>query len=108
MQCRQALDQGSRGAAVSDGNDKFHIDKSISYGHIITTLTLVVALIGGLVTTDRRIENNADEIEKNTLRISASEARIEREVQFQTADRELVRTQMTRIEDKLDRVIENR
>jgi hypothetical protein len=93
---------------VSNGAEKFHIDKSISYGHIITTLTLVVALIGGLITTDRRIEDNRDEIEKNSLRIAASEARVQREVDRQAADRQQMQSQMQRIEDKLDRVIENR
>lgn len=93
---------------MSQGSEKFHFEKSISYGHLLTTFGIVLTLVGGLVATDRRIENNRDEIEKNTLRISASEARIEREVQRQAEDRDLIQTQMQRIEEKLDRVIENR
>lgn len=94
---------------MSEGNPKkFHLDRSISIGHLFTTVTLLLTLIGALVATDRRIEDNADEIEKNTLRIAASEARLQREVERQAADRELMQRQMQRIEDKLDRVIEGR
>ena len=92
---------------MSEGDPtKFHLDKSISVGHLVTTVTLVVALIGGLVTTDRRIENNADEIDKNTLRIEAAEARATRESERQAEDRQQVRAQLQRIENKLDRYIE--
>jgi hypothetical protein len=87
---------------MSEGDPtKFHLDKSISVGHLVTTGMLIVALIGGMVTTDRRIE-------RNSVLIEALAQRQEREVQRQAADISLMRDQLTRIEDKLDRQIEGR
>ena len=77
----------------------FHVDKSISVGHIITTITLIIALLAWGVRTETRIELNA-------ARIVANDQRISREVQRNQQDAARITQSLQRIEDKLDRYVE--
>jgi len=79
--------------------NKFHIDKSMSVGHIVTTITLIGALVVWGIRTESKIELNA-------ARIVATEKRIDREASRQSSESAQIRNSLMRIEDKLDRYVE--
>lgn len=77
----------------------WHFDKSISVGHMISTLTLAGALLGFVFSANTKVETLA-------IRMSGLESRLEREMVRHTQDVALIRDQLHRMESKLDRVIE--
>lgn len=77
----------------------WHIDKSVSIGHILTTATLLIGLAGFVMTTNTKISINEQRIEN-------VETRIEREAYRTAQDQQQIRNSLQRIEDKLDRYIE--
>ena len=79
--------------------NKFHIEKSMSVGHIVTTFTLIVALVVWGIRTESKIELNA-------ARIFATEKRIDREASRQSEESAQIRNSLMRIEDKLERYVE--
>jgi len=96
---------------------KWHLNKSLSAGHLITTAALTITIVAMVITTDRRIEANRaagelsrqvtqQEIEKNQIRIAAVEMAASRANSQMQSDRVELRSQLSRIEDKLNRYIE--
>ena len=77
----------------------WHIEKSVSIGHILTTISLLVALAGFVMTTNTKISLNEE-------RINAISQRVERETLRTAQDQQQIRQSLQRIEDKLDRYIE--
>ena len=75
---------------------EWHIDKSISVGHMVSTLALAGALMGFVFSTNTKVE-------MVTVRMDGLEQRITREVQRQADDMALIRVSLQRLEDKLDR-----
>ena len=73
-------------------DNKFHIEKSISVGHIITTLVL---LIGGI-----QYLSNFDK------RIAAAEQDIEFLQQQRIEDARRIEKRLDRIDEKLDRILQ--
>lgn len=80
---------------------EWQIDRSISVGHILTTLALVASLVGVWSTMNTKIETQA-------VRISAVESRIDREAERQRQDMAQIRESLNRIEDRLERLAENK
>ena len=75
-------------------NGKWHLDKRVSVGHLITTL----AMVGAAALWMLRIEGHLDLV---NLRDTQTEARIERlEVTQQDRDAEIIR-RLERIQDTL-------
>lgn len=75
---------------------EWHIDKSISVGHMVSTLALAGALMGFVFSTNTKVE-------MVTVRMDGLEQRITREVQRQADDMALIRVSLQRLEDKIDR-----
>lgn len=84
---------------ADDRENKFHVDKSISVGHMVSTLALAGALAGFVFSTNTKVETVA-------IRVNAIEQRVEREAVRQVQDMGLLRDQLSRMENKIDRVIE--
>ena len=80
-------------------SDRFHIDRSVSVGHIVTTLALIGSLVVFALRTETKIEINA-------ARIEATEKRIDRETLRTASEIEAIRASQIRMEDKIDRIIE--
>lgn len=78
----------------------FHLDPSVSIGHIGTTVALLVGLLWWGASIDRRIELNAQSID-------ATQQWLEREIKRADASDDRMRDSLARIEAKLDRYIEN-
>ena len=81
--------------SVMTGN--WQIDKTVSVGHIISSLML----LGALVTV---WANMNTKIETQSVRIDAVENRVERESQRQREDMSQIRESLNRIEDRLERI----
>lgn len=79
----------------------FHLEKSISVGHIITTMTIVVSVVWWASTVETRLAVNATQIEA---------ARTESNRQSEDAKiyRAEIREQLILINNKLDRIAESR
>lgn len=82
---------------VMTGN--WQIDKTVSVGHIISSLML----LGALVTV---WANMNTKIETQSVRIDAVENRVDREAQRQREDMVQIRESLNRIEDRLERIAE--
>lgn len=78
---------------------EWHIDKSISVGHMVSTLALAGALMGFVFSTNTKVEMVG-------VRLDAVEQRVTREVARQAEDMAAIRTSLQRLEDKLDRAVE--
>jgi hypothetical protein len=92
-------DQRQTQGTIDDRDNKFHVDKSISVGHMVSTLALAGALAGFVFSTNTKVETVA-------IRVNNIEQRVERDAARQVQDMGLLRDQLSRMEDKLDRVIE--
>lgn len=75
----------------------WHIDKSISVGHMVTTL----ALVGMLVATWSQMNTR---IETQGVQIEAIDKRIDRENVRQAEEMRQIRQSLNRIEDRLERM----
>tara|TARA_R110001599_G_scaffold249901_2_gene449765 strand:- start:175 stop:468 length:294 start_codon:yes stop_codon:yes gene_type:complete len=92
------------GAAMPDTQQKlggFHIDKSISYGHLLTTVVL-------LVTAILYISKIETKLEVHDTRIRANEIRLDRERAQTDAAMAEIRETLRRLDDKMDRILTNR
>ena len=89
-------DRVSRGTS----NDRtWHFDKSVSMGHIVSTIMLAGAVAGFMFSQNTKIETLA-------VRVNNNGDRIDRQELHHDADTTLIRDQLLRMEHKLDRVIE--
>jgi len=75
---------------------RFHIERSISFGHILTTMTLIVGATIFFVRQETQIE-----VLKAT--VSALEIRMDRETSRTDNALAEIRVTFRRIEDKIDR-----
>lgn len=80
-------------------NRNWHVDKSISVGHMVSTIMLFAALLGFVMSTNTKIEVTAE-------RVTGVEARIDRAEIQSRQDAARLASSLYRIEDKLDRFIE--
>jgi len=78
---------------------KWQIDKTVSVGHIVSSILLA----GALVTV---WSNMNTKIETQGVRIDAVENRIDREAQRAREDMAQIRDSLNRIEDRLERLAE--
>lgn len=79
----------------------WHLDKRVSVGHILTTLSVAVGVIYYAATLETRLAElaGADKVH---------DAKIEAIVQAQTRGQEMLTRRLDRMEGKLDRLIESR
>ena len=77
----------------------WHFDKSISMGHIVSTIMLAGAVAGFMFSQNTKIETLSVRLNNNT-------GLIERQQRHHDQDITLIRDQLLRMESKLDRVIE--
>lgn len=75
---------------------QWHLERSVSVGHILTTVTLVVAALIYVL----RVEGRVDLVERATHNNQERIARVEQRVNVDIAE---IKTLLRRIEDKLDR-----
>lgn len=78
-----------------DNNGGWHLDKRLSWGHVLTTLGLVVSAIFMFTDLGTRVEINSNEIDHNADRIERVEDNISRQY-------EEIKSLLIRLEDKLD------
>jgi len=78
----------------------WHLKKEIQLGHVLTTLALAVAMYGYIATMEKRITL----LESQAALQTAIDSR--QDIEKQQAYEALFR-QLTRLEDKLDRLIES-
>lgn len=78
----------------------WHLKKEIQLGHVLTTLALAVAMYGYIATMEKRITL----LESQAAAQTAIDGR--QDIEKQQAYEALFR-QLTRLEDKLDRLIES-
>ena len=91
-------DERSRNGSVDD-RQEWHIDKSISVGHMVSTLALAGALMGFVFSTNTKVETVQ-------VRVDAIEHRMTRGEIRQADDMAIIRASLSRLEDKLDRAVE--
>lgn len=84
-------------------NDRreWHLDKTVSIGHIISTLVIALSLFSWALTIDKRVEQNAQSIEF----LAQNHKRLENHVD---STRNEIRQDLRAINAKLDRLIERR
>lgn len=82
-----------------DRRQGFHIDKSISIGHIISTVTIIIWLITWGSSVETRISVNSTEIK-------AGQAASLSHIQIEKEGRQEIRQQLYSINDKIDRLVE--
>jgi len=82
---------------VMTGN--WEIDKTVSVGHIVSTIGLLVLLFTAWANMSTKVETQA-------VRIDSVEQRIDREAARQRQDMEQIRQSLNRIEDRLERLSE--
>lgn len=86
--------------------EHWHISKSFSVGHILTTIGLVAGFAVYVINFNQRVSNTEKETEFNRLLINQEkESRASDKKEFNTAI-DKVGTQVTEINRKLDRLIE--
>lgn len=56
----------------------WHVDKTVSISHIITTAVMIVSVVLYLADQDKRIDGNTKDIEHNSSAIQQQESRINR------------------------------
>jgi len=79
----------------------WHLDKRVSVGHILTTLSVAVGVIYYASTIETRLAElaGADRVH---------DAKLEAVMQSQTRGQEMITDRLDRMEGKLDRLIESR
>lgn len=89
---------------------QWHISKTISVGHILTTLTVVVAGFWYFSGLEKRIDTTALELDHQREAISRVEAQQRRDQSELTRKLSEIRAEQKqdskRIEDKIDRLID--
>ncbi|RXJ70646.1 hypothetical protein CS022_22530 [Veronia nyctiphanis] len=78
---------------------QWHLDKTISIGHILSTIIIGFSLLSWALAVDKRVEQNAQHIQF----LYDNEKRIEERVE---ATRDEIRQDLRNIGGKLDRLIE--
>lgn len=81
---------------MPDGQNRFHVEKTVSIGHLLTTGILLVSALFYVF----RIEGRTDTNEQN---IGFNRQRIERVERRSATDIAEIKGLLRRIEDKLDR-----
>jgi len=76
---------------------EWQIDKTVSIGHIVSSILLATALVTVWSNMNTKIETQG-------VRINAVESRIDREAQRQREDMAQIRESLNRIEDRLERI----
>ena len=87
----------SKGSAMTG---RWQIDKSISVGHIISTISLLILIGASWSGMNTRIETQS-------VRIDGVESRIDRETVRAQQDMSQIRQSLNRIEDRLERLSES-
>lgn len=85
---------------MKEGTERWHIEKSVSVGHLLTTVALVAGFIVSWSQMHARIETQS-------VQIQAVDAKLEREIVRQSEDMSAVRQSLIRIEDRLERLARN-
>ncbi len=80
---------------------QWHLDKTVSIGHIISTVAIALSVFSWALVMDKRIEKNAQSIEF----LAQNHERLEQRVD---ATRNEIRQDLRAINAKLDRLIEQR
>lgn len=81
--------------SVMTGN--WQIDKTVSVGHIVSSILLLGALATAWANMNTKIETQS-------VRIDSVENRVDREAQRQLDDMAQIRNSLNRIEDRLERI----
>lgn len=89
----------NRGTVADRRDDPWHIDKSVSVGHIISTIMLAGAMAGFVFSTNTKVEMLA-------VRMDATEERLTRDNARHNQDVSSINVALQRLEDKVDRLIE--
>jgi len=76
-------------------DEKMHIDKSVSVGHLVSICLLLCALVGGWLALHNRVVANEIRIQE----ISARQDRLDLRLANELAD---INRKLSRIEDRLD------
>ncbi len=84
------------------GADKrsWHLDKTISVGHLVSTVIIAVSVLSWAVTLDKRVEQNS----LNIAHLKEQLAKDQRQVQELRLE---IKQDLRDINAKLDRLIEN-
>ncbi len=84
------------------GNDKrsWHLDKTISVGHLVSTVIIAVSVFSWAITLDKRVEQNSLSIAHMKEQQLADQKRL-------SELRNEIRHDLRDINHKLDRLIEN-
>ena len=80
---------------MPENNGHWHLDKRISWGHIVATVVLLFTFLAWSTTLDKRVEVNGVRIDNNTENIN----RLETTILYQY---EQIQQSLMRLEDKLD------
>lgn len=88
--------------SIQQKEQSFHIEKSISVGHILTTIALIVGGLMYLSDQDKRIEANAATIEFFKAQRVEDISRAESQ---RAEDNKRIEKQLDNINQKLDRLI---
>ena len=75
----------------------WQIDKTVSVGHIVSSILLLGALATAWANMNTKIETQS-------VRIDSVENRVDREAQRQLDDMAQIRNSLNRIEDRLERI----
>lgn len=90
----------SQGDPMNTDRRQFHIDKSISVGHILTTLGIAISAFIWASSIDQRVSQNSQSIEF----INKNQARSDSRIDVLRAE---IRQDLRDINGKLDRLIQS-
>jgi hypothetical protein len=80
---------------MDENNGRWHLDKRFSWGHILTTIGLLIVYLVWSTDMDKRVVINSLEIDQNEKDIMRIEKNIVRQY-------EEIKVMLMRLEDKLD------
>lgn len=91
-------------------NKNWHLEKSVSLGHLLTTIVLVLGLIGGYAQFSNRVavlETQQGEINMRLMRILEAQTAVDtrQDTQYQVL-REEIRDDLRGLAQKIDRLSE--
>ena len=84
---------------VENERREWHLDKTVSIGHIISTLIIAMSVFSWALAIDKRVEQNAQSIKFLTQNQKRVESRVD-------STRQEIRQDLQAINSKLDRLIE--
>lgn len=87
---------------MSEFKQNWHIDKSVSAGHLITTIVLIIGGLTYITDQDKRIEENKITIDYVKAQRLEDIARAESQ---RVEDNKRIEKQLDSINDKLDKLI---